>query len=651
MFQRIAAVSIFVASCFPPVQAAAQSPADQRQAVPNSTELRKKLIDKTKALSETLQALAKAEAAKAEAEEAKQAAIKAAEVARAKAEALRVEVAVLNSQLLDAAAAQSAAQRAARGGAGMVDRENADPQDPYERFAVLAPGGPVVVQVALTVNGQPFRTVREKLIDDMLAAADKDKDGKATWDEAFRSPRFTLGRVRVGNDQQKEAAQRLLDKNTDGVADRPEVRMYVAQYYSAPAFALGANAYSGYGGAVLLDNGRVVSSGAQADVRALLDTDADGALSDKEIAAAPERLKTRDADDNDLLYPEEISGQAAYQGRVTRLPQQPQAMQPSVLLGPVATADGVYAALSQRYKNADGEIVAASFSALPPLFAALDKNGNGILAKDEVLGLNDVQPHVELTVDLGRPDAQGVSLKTLAAELTKVADSADNAVVELPGVRLSFAANRQAPQTYNYEQNAKAMLTQFDKDSNGYLEKTEVPENIAQQLAMWDENEDGKVYAEEITASYARQVAPQASQVAASVASQGNSLFQTLDQSGDGRLGLREMRVAAAQILVLDKDDDQQISLREIPATISVTFGLGNAGFQYRVVSVGGMPGAGQPAPKGNGPEWFIRMDRNGDGDVTLKEFLGDEAEFKQLDTNADGFIEPQEAAAVEAAK
>jgi hypothetical protein len=39
-------------------------------------------------------------------------------------------------------------------------------------------------------------------------------------------------------------------------------------------------------------------------------------------------------------------------------------------------------------------------------------------------------------------------------------------------------------------------------------------------------------------------------------------------------------------------------------------------------------------------------MDRNGDGDVTLREFLGDRAKFEELDTNHDGFLEAGEAAA-----
>jgi Ca2+-binding EF-hand superfamily protein len=608
-------------------------------------EARKKLTEATRALNDAIAAQSKADATA-------EAAVKEAEAARKKVAELRAEVAKLNRQALEAATAQAALLRRARGGLANAERENADPQDPYERFALLTPGGPIVVQAAITIGGQPFRSVREKLIDDMLAAADKDKDGKATWEEALSSKRFTLGRFQIAEGQQKQSYIQMLDKNADGIVDRPEVRLFVAQFSGAPAFMLGGG--YGYGGLVQTADGRVMLTGSTADVRALLDTDADGNLSDKEIAVATERLKTRDADDNDLLYPEEISGQTAARGRVTaaQVQQQQQAVQWSVLLGPTATADGLYSALLQRYKNADGDIVAVSFDGVPALFTTLDKDNSGKLEKEEALGLNDVPPQVELTVDLGAADAKGVVLKSVATELTKITESPDNSVLELPGVRLSLVANRAAPQTANYEQSVKAYITQFDKDSNGYLEKTELPENFAQQFGTWDENEDGKVYPEEIAASYARQLAPQTSQVVANVASQGNSLFQALDQTGDGRLSLREMRVASAQILALDKDDDKQLTLREIPATISVTFGVGNAGGAYRVVSApGAMPGGARPAAAGSGPEWFTRMDRNGDGDVTLKEFLGDESEFKQLDANADGFIEAKEAAVLEAAK
>jgi hypothetical protein len=37
-------------------------------------------------------------------------------------------------------------------------------------------------------------------------------------------------------------------------------------------------------------------------------------------------------------------------------------------------------------------------------------------------------------------------------------------------------------------------------------------------------------------------------------------------------------------------------------------------------------------------------MDRNNDGDLTWKEFLGPRHVFDQLDTDHDGLIDPQEA-------
>jgi hypothetical protein len=37
-------------------------------------------------------------------------------------------------------------------------------------------------------------------------------------------------------------------------------------------------------------------------------------------------------------------------------------------------------------------------------------------------------------------------------------------------------------------------------------------------------------------------------------------------------------------------------------------------------------------------------MDRNNDGDVSLREFLGPLQRFRELDTNGDGLISPAEA-------
>ena len=44
------------------------------------------------------------------------------------------------------------------------------------------------------------------------------------------------------------------------------------------------------------------------------------------------------------------------------------------------------------------------------------------------------------------------------------------------------------------------------------------------------------------------------------------------------------------------------------------------------------------------GPVWFQKMDRNHDGEVSLREFLGPLSVFRRLDTNGDGRLDAREA-------
>jgi Ca2+-binding EF-hand superfamily protein len=583
------------------------------------------------------------------------------EAVAVEAEAAVVEVTVVES---NAAPSQVRVTNAAGQQAVVVQRnpytqnfairQEVDPQDAVERFLLLTPGAPLVIEATMTLDGQPFRIPREKLIDEMLAAADKDQDGKVTWEEALQTPRFTFGRYQLGNPQQAEQYIKNFDTNNDKLVDRAEARLFVAQFGPGGDFAISTGAsfsnmlVQGVGGRVYN------TAGATVDLLKLLDTDTDGALSATEIAAAGTRLKSRDANDDDLLYAQEIAGNPAA-GPPNRgaVAMQPPAM--VVLLGPTTPLATLFSTLKDRYKDPQGNLTAASFAALPSLVAQLDQNKNAQIDESEISALNEIAPHVKLAINLGeRGAAPPIAVTHVAEELATAAEkSADeqSLAIHQPGFKLTFMANTAQQPRYNYDAAANQMIKQYDKDSNGYLEKEELIAGMQRQFELWDEDGDGKVYAKEITASYDRMQAPQMSQIRGMVSSLGNSVFQTLDETGDGRLSLREMRTAAVRLLSLDKNNDGRVTADEVPEAIQVTFGRGYAGygaFQVQQLGGGGFAAASGNSATSRGPEWFTRMDRNGDGDVTLKEFLGDEQQFQQLDTNRDGFIERREAETAE---
>lgn len=579
------------------------------------------------------------ESSKQVAEEKAQATLQKAAEAQKAAAAAAAQAAAARAQAA-AAAAQAAAVRAGAA-RGTPERDVVDPLDPIERFALLTPGGPLVVKASLTIDGRPFRQAREELIREMIAAADQDQDGKTTWTEAMASRRFTLGRITAPNDQIKQSIIRNYDANSNGQVEQDEARKILAQYGQGGTFSLGSGA--GFVRVITAAGASFGAANNQVDLLPLLDTNRDKSLDVKELAAAAARLKSRDADDNDVLDSAEITGQPQ---AANRLVVDSRTLQPgmvAVLLGPAATKEVVFILIQQRYKNTDGKLSAGCFPQFPALFAALDKNGDGEVAAGEILGLNEVTPHVELTVDLAvETVAGGLAIQSLSPELVQPAAPARQLrVIELPGVRISLAASAGPAMRQSYEALGASLLTRYDGNGNGYLEATEVP---AMQFEMFDQNGDGKAYPAEVVASYIRNNAPQWTQVVANVVNQGNSLFQTLDANGDGRVGLREMRGAAERIAALDKDANGSVGGNEIPETINVAFALGGSAPGGVALRSPGMPAAPAGRTVNGAPEWFNRMDRNNDGDLTLKEFLGDEADFKRLDANSDGLLDPKEA-------
>jgi Ca2+-binding EF-hand superfamily protein len=112
------------------------------------------------------------------------------------------------------------------------------------------------------------------------------------------------------------------------------------------------------------------------------------------------------------------------------------------------------------------------------------------------------------------------------------------------------------------------------------------------------------------------------------------------------------MRDPWQRFATFDLDGDGAIHRNELPRQFQITLvaGAPNYASMNRGMMMIRTPGGGfappQPGAAGSsrGPLWFRKMDRNGDGEVSAREFLGSRDDFRRIDANGDGFISLEEA-------
>lgn len=527
----------------------------------------------------------------------------------------------------------------------MAVREEVDPADPTERLLLLWAEGPVVLELSITLGGQPFRMPREALVDRLLEQARRNGNGEATWDAVLDDPRPVLGRPLLPNDnpQTRKAILAQWDTNGNGQVERREARRLVAMFSGGDSFAF------------------TPMFSAPPDVAKRLDADGDGVLSADEIAAAGRRLGELDRDENEILDQVELAGDLAvapYGFVGGRTPRRNTSMW---LLGPAADWAGLHGALVQRYGK-DEKLTTDALAGRTKLGAALDADGDGVISVEELSGLSSVPPHLRLSVCLDESAPAAVKLdqaaEALALDKSDLAVEEDSLRVALAGLDFRVQVQRGPASMPDFSQAAAQTIRQYDKDNNGYIEPDEFPQQSAaylrRQFDAWDRNGDGKVFAEELKAYYEAMREPAMTVVRAVLTEQGNSLLGLLDIDGDGRLGLREVRQAADRLATLDADGDGRIAPQEIPAGMTLRVLPPGVAFSPGRVAVRGGGGGGrvaanrpQDAPgESSVPEWFRRMDRNGDGDLSPREFLGTPEQFRRLDRDGDGLVDAQEAAA-----
>ncbi len=383
-----------------------------------------------------------------------------------------------------------------------------------------------------------------------------------------------------------------------------------------------------------------------------LDQNGDGKLSLDELKAARERLAVLDVDEDEFVTAAELLGRSigANGGRGRPVPPGIRPTEDSsdsstdlVFL----TADGVQAVkqlLAARGGPRATSLKPAEFGADAKTFAALDQDGNGLLDTTELAAWLQRAPDLELAVSFD--SSSGKLTAIIPAPIRAEKNGA--VLAALPGGRFHFEPPVGTP-TKEWGEAADRLRDQFKElaKEKGFVERKQL-ENQPASLAFFDfadRNADGKVDAAEVEAAR-KALAPLAGcRVDVAFADQGNGLFELLDTNGDGRLSPRELVEAAAVLkpfagadgCVGPKDLVRRFQVRVVVEPILV--GVLLAPTPQGVAE----PGAGRKVP-----EWFRKMDRNGDGEVSLREFVGPIELFRKLDRNGDGLISVDEAIAAE---
>ncbi|HEY6375337.1 MAG TPA: EF-hand domain-containing protein [Edaphobacter sp.] len=222
-----------------------------------------------------------------------------------------------------------------------------------------------------------------------------------------------------------------------------------------------------------------------------IDTDHDGKLSAAEIAAASASLLTLDID---------------HDGQLTSLEYLPSQSDPAA-----NKPDETVNRLMALDKNGDGVLTKDEVpDRLQGLFARADANHDGKLTSDEIRASASSQTgpngRVQRTGDATRMDPILSAIDTdhdgvlSAAEIAAAPTSLKSLDKDGDG---ELSAAELHPRQMSPNDRAKHMLDEWDTNKDGKITKPEAPDRVQQQFEAIDTNHDGVLTEEELTAYFA----------------------------------------------------------------------------------------------------------------------------------------------------
>lgn len=508
--------------------------------------------------------------------------------------------------------------------------------EPYvtpQRLLVFTSNGPIRVDVLLWIDDKPYDHALEELVDHVLALADANKDGKATWDELADQPELRSGQF--GNLSFEDPRQRRqnidrYDTNRNGWVDRAEVpRMVSRSSARTEAFSVRRTSYA------------VNRSRTDSPLRQLLDENGNGVIDSGEITSATDRLRSRDLDDDEIVTPMELmTASGNSMDDMTRRGDRRRFFggQGMFTLDDNTSWNDLQYAMQENYERG-GQLQLGKFPQ-ENLLHKIDADADGVLRNDELRKLASLPPEYELTLRFG-----GEAKRQPWIYMAPCGRSTAKPVVKSNEVALNLGSDwlvfrtRDNASSDSARLQAESLLQTYDGNQDGYLEDEELPdEGTNIDFALADKDKDEKLYAEEIEAALLQRNWIQRCHIRLQGIDGDDPLFRAIDPNRDTRLSARELNQLESQLSEMDSNQSHAIEFEEIPALLVFEFFRGDQEANSPVRPIYTDPRE-STASSNLTPAWFNGMDYNGDGDISLREFLGTPDQFSELDTDHDGFI------------
>lgn len=521
---------------------------------------------------------------------------------------------------------------------------------------VLTDVRPVLLRVHADLNGKTVAAQWNDCLEEVFRFADRNSDGALDSSELS-----SLRPVLMATGLSPVLPVRRIDTDRDGLVSRQEFLHWMSRQVPngvrfQPA-RLGAD-----------------DPGSDDDILFnLLDGNGDGKLDESEVRQIPQILSRLDQNEDELITLMEIrqfSGQAPTmpderQPSPQRRPK-PRSLLPVYLAAAEDPAAEWVPEMMNRYAGPHPSRLRTRRLSREQLgmdaaaFALLDADKDGELDQEELRRFAEIP--ADLEVEVRFHDEQGtstISVRRWRSDL-KVTSEGNVVLVALGRSRLEITVPasgkiRTARELASREHaSARSRFMTLDRDRNGYLTAEEVlsESDFRDFFADLDADGDGKLLPKELEAWLDRYLflttKAAASQLLVHTRETSGMITNWLDPNRDGRITLREARRAVETLLPLAQDGG--LSKAALPMVVRMR--IGPAASLTGSLDDGPLPAdarPGLPSPTASAPLWFQKMDRNHDGDVSLREFLGPLERFREIDADGDGLISVEEAARFEA--